>query len=226
MKAPIIHSIILGAAILNAPAAVLSYSWTDFGGNSSLPIPDANATGVSDTRSILAEALEILMVTVFFETVAEFNGDLYVTVQHNSGFSVLLNRPGRSAENSFGYSDQGFNVAFRDNAANGDVHTYRQTVTLSEGSPLTGIWQPDARTADPATSLTSSPRTAPLSSFQGQSVAGEWTLFAADVSPGGQAQILSWGVEIVIVPEPHETALATALSLFGLAFLKKRTCRA
>ena len=65
-----------------------------------------------------------------------------------------------------GYADNGFSFTLADTAA-ADVHTYRQTVTGNEltpissatpAAPLTGTWQPDGRTADPGTVLTTSPR--------------------------------------------------------------------
>ena len=62
-----------------------------------------------------------------------FNGDLFCYVTHSSGYSVLLNRVGRTAGNAFGYDDPGLDVLFDDDAVN-DVHGYRQIVT---GNPNT-----------------------------------------------------------------------------------------
>lgn len=199
---------------------LLTYNWSTFDAQTELTIPDANATGVSDARTVVGAALQIISLAVRFEASGTYNGDLYLTLQHNSGFSVLLNRPGRSSGNSFGYSDAGLNVTFSDSASNGDVHTYRDIFTPPAASPLTGIWQPDGRLEDPSISLTTSHRSAFLNSFAGKDASGEWTLFAADLSAGGQTQILSWGLDITVVPEPSEFALATSAVLGALALAR------
>jgi hypothetical protein len=36
---------------------------------------------------------------------------------------------------------------------------------------------------------------------------GTWTLFLADLSGGDQSQLLNWGLEISVVPEPTTWAL-------------------
>ena len=225
MNRSLLFAAALGFTSITVPAQVLfNYSWTTFNHDTapSLSIPDANATGVTDIRTIVGDALQILKVTIGIEAAGNYNGDLYVTLQHGSAFSVLLNRPGRSVENSFGYSDPGFNVTFSDTAPSGDIHTAHNSVTPPGGTPLTGLWQPDARIVDPSVSLNSSQRTAFLSSFKGQNISGDWILFAADLSGGGQTQILSWNLQITTVPEPSQTALITATTLFTLAILRRR----
>lgn len=202
---------------------LLTYNWSTFDGQTELAIPDANATGVSDVRTIVGEALQIISLAVRFEALGTYNGDLYLTLQHESGFSVLLNRPGRSNGNSFGYGDAGLNVIFNDTASNGDSHVYRDILTPSSGAPLTGTWQPDGRLADPSFSLTTSPRSAFLNSFAGKNAEGDWTLFAADLSAGGQTQILSWGLDITVVPEPAGYAWATSTALAAFIFARSMT---
>ena len=64
-----------------------------------------------------------------------------------------------------GYGDSGFNITLSDSAPNGDIHNYRAVFTPEAGSPLTGVWQPDGRHADPSMVLDSTARTATLSSF-------------------------------------------------------------
>ena len=230
MKKAVPTIIALGAAAFLPVAAraqvLLDFSWTTFHGSPTMEIPDHNGIGISDTRSLLSDVREILHIDAWFQTDAGFNGDLYVALQHGSGMAVLLNRPGRDAASHFGYDDSGFNVTFRDDAANGDIHTYQNVTLPSEGSPLTGAWQPDGRTVDPSASLTSSPRTAFLTSFIGQSLEGNWTLIAADLSSGGTSRIVGWGITVTVVPEPSQTMIFTALGLWGTAFLaraKKRT---
>ena len=65
-------------------------------------------------------------------------------------------------------------------------------------------------------------RTAGLGGFQSINPNGRWTLFIADLVPGGEAGFVSWGIEYTPVPEPaHWTAIA-ALGLVGWAILRRR----
>ena len=102
-----------------------------------------------------------------------YNGDLYCYLTHGSGFSVLLNRVGQTSLNPGGYGDTGFAVTLSDLAAT-DIHNY-QTVgyALNANGQLMGTWQPDGRTADPATVLDTATRSAFLSSFNTLSPNGQ-----------------------------------------------------
>jgi subtilisin-like proprotein convertase family protein len=194
-------------------------------------VPDGNAAGLTDTHEIVSDIASIteLKVSLTISGASAFNGDLYAYVTHDSGFSVLLNRPGRTASDQFGYDDSGINVVFQDSAPLGDAHTYRLTLTGSVEEPiptpgiLTGTWAADGRNVLPSAVLDTTARTALLSSFAGQSASGTWTLFIADVSAGGSAQLQSWGLEITgtAVPEPVQTTVATALALASVAALRR-----
>ena len=153
-----------------------------------------------------------------------FNGDLYVTLTHGDGFSVLLNRVGRRSDDVFGYSDNGLaDVTFDDAAPSGDVHVYRLAATGSHslplGGPLTGSWQPDGRTTDPDVALDSDARPALLHSLTNEPPNGQWTLFLADFSSGGQSQLTAWSLHLDFVPEPNSAGLLlwgiTSLMAFG-----------
>lgn len=64
-----------------------------------------------------------------------FAGDLFVTLQHGNGLSVLLNRPGSRADEPSGYGDsQTFDVTLRD-LANHDIHDYRLPITVPQLFP-------------------------------------------------------------------------------------------
>src|SRR5262245_44186625 len=91
-------------------------------------VPDGQPAGFSDTHSIVSGISQTVSVQVGLNIVGNYNGDLYCYLQHGSALSVLLNRTGRTAGNSFGYDDSGFNIALSDVAVNGNIHTYR-TVT-------------------------------------------------------------------------------------------------
>ena len=196
--------------------------------NSNLTIPDGNPNGVSDIRSISQSfSISSVSVTLNISGVANdgYNGDLYAYLRHGSGFSVLLNRPGKTDSDSFGYADNGFRIKLQDGAANGDIHTYQLTLNPAAGSPLEGLWQPDGRNVDPSIVTDLSSRSAMLSAFQNMNAHGNWTLFIADMESGGKSHLDSWGLEFGAVPEPAETAAFTAGSLLAFAIWKRNRNR-
>src|SRR5213594_3804083 len=116
-----------------------TYTFTTFGGQPSLAIPDGSASGVSDLRSVSSAITAIGNFTVFLNISAEFNGDLYAYLRHDSGFSILLNRPGRTADNPFGYADSGLNIGLSDAVPyDYNIHSYRAVLTPAAGSPVRG----------------------------------------------------------------------------------------
>ncbi len=217
--------IVLAASLAAGRAALTeTFSFNDI----NRAVPDGNPAGIIDGRTISSVITSISSITVGLRISGGYNGDLYVTLQHSSGFSVLLNRPGKTGSDAYGYGDAGFNIRFDDAAAN-DVHTYQAITTPGAGLPLTGTWQPDARNIDPTDVTASSTRSAYLSSFQGSAGSGTWTLFLADtVSGGGTATLSSWDLEITGVPEPTTIALGIfgglAGGLWGFARLRKIFC--
>jgi subtilisin-like proprotein convertase family protein len=194
-----------------------------------LAVPDPDDAGVSDSRTITSSVLSIGDVNITLNITgrngAAFNGDLYATLTHESGYSVLLNRPGRRPGSVSGYGDNGFNVTLDDQASNGDVHQYRLTLkgsnTTSLGGALTGIWAPDGRAIDPDLVLTTSAREQLLADFNHLNANGTWTLFVADLETGGAAKLASWGLEISGVPEPETYGLAAGAGLLGWAFARR-----
>lgn len=204
--------------------------------------PDISPTPVSDTRTIISAIGSISDVNVSF-TLANalqggaFNGDYYMTLQHESGFSVLLNRVGRRANSgtvgeTLGYADNGFNVTLDDQAVNGDIHVYRQTLSGSHTTavdplfiqPLTGTWAPDGRTNAPTGVLASMPRPAQLHVFNDLPASGAWTLQVIDFNSGGVAALSDWSITIsgAAVPEPAETAAMAGGALLAFAALRRR----
>ena len=179
-------------------------------------VPDGNPTGWSDTRSINltgmfgplrpGETTAIQDVNVNLNISGGYNGDLYAYLVHSSGFAVLLNRSGRTGTDGFGYGDAGYGITLDDSAANGDIHLYRLTLNPNGGA-LSGIWSPDGRNIDPASVLDSDGRTALLSSFNGLSADGTWTLFLADLSGGDISTLTGWSLDISVVPEPTTWAM-------------------
>lgn len=183
-------------------------------------IPDADATGVSSTRTISNSGISALHgLELVLSISGGFNGDLYAYLQHGDSLSVLLDRVGKTTGSSFGYDDSGLIVHFNEAAPNGDIHVYRAVVTPDPGTPLTGFWQPDARTADPNTVTTSSPRSAGFSVFDGLNPNGQWTLFVADLSSGGQSVLVGWDLSISASPIPVPEPGSISLTFLGGIFL-------
>ena len=172
-------------------------------------VPDGNPTGLTSTANISTLGGTITSVTVTLDITGGFNGDLYAYLAGPvGGFSVLLNRTGITTGNSFGYNDPGFNVTFSDTATT-SIHLYQSgSYSLDPTtSQLLGTWAPDGNEINPQSSpgsFSGSPTTGnDLTSFLGDAANGNWTLFVADMSPGGQSTLVNWGVTVVTTPEPQ-----------------------
>ena len=182
-------------------------------------VPDANVNGLSMTTN-LSMSGNISAVTVGLDITGGYNGDLFAFLSGpNGGYAVLLNRVGVSNNaSSFGYGNQGFNVTLSDSAAN-DIHYYQSaSYSLNGSGQLLGTWAPDGLNIDPKSAPTvfgSSTPSALLGSFNGTNPNGGWTLFVADLSVGGQSELVSWSLDIVTVPEPS----VLVLGIMGLGLL-------
>jgi subtilisin-like proprotein convertase family protein len=216
-------------ALLTPPAMANAQVFTYNFSGINAAIPDGDSSGLVNAQTIVASpnlTITDLNVTLNIAGTGSggFNGDLFVTLQHESGFSILLNRPGARSGAAFGYGDSGLNVTF-DDAAAGDVHVYRQVLSGNHSTPLpgslSGTWSPDARTADPGVVLDTSPRTAFLGSFNGVPIDGTWSLLVTDLSSGGTQQLNGWSLQIVAVPEPASAGLVVALGLLGFAWYRR-----
>lgn len=210
--------VVQGQVVLTGPYDVNRY------------VPDGDISGIADTRVLnQAGVVSSMTVSVVLSGESGLNGDIYLGLMHGSGYAVLLNRAGVTAANPSGYGDSGFSVSFSDAAEAGDVHTYRTALfdnpDVALLGSLSGSWAPSGRDADPDSTTDLTPRTAMLSSFNGLGVAGEWTLFAADLRTGHQLQLQSWSMSIVAsVPEPAGAAGLT-LVLAGAGVVALRTWR-
>ena len=186
-------------------------------------VPDNDLNGLADTRTFSSSIDTITGLRVSLSLSGGFNGDLYAYITHGTGFSVLLNRAGRTGSNGDGYADAGFDVTFDDAAPNGDIHNYQLTLDPLGGA-LTGTWQPDARTTHPLNTLDTDARSAFLSSFTGLNPNGDWTLYVVDVSPVGTSKLVGWGIDVTgnapvsTVPESGSTAWLMVFGLGGVCF--------
>lgn len=224
MNSPLAFAILALLATPRSPAQIT----LEFPGTPRT-IPDGTLTGIAETHWLEGpefESLRVREIEVFLQVAGGWNGDLYAQLSHNGVSSVLLNRAGVSSVDPFGYSDAGFSVTFAEAAPRGDIHWYRNVlavegVDLGEG-PLTGTWAPDGRPFGPGLDPASQYRAATLNVFADLPLTGNWTLLLADLSAGGQAQWLGWGLRIESVPEPRECVLVSALGLLGAALGHRR----
>ncbi len=190
---------LLGVAVPPLLQAQLTESYTF---TTNRVVPDGNAPGLSDVRTLNSAVGAIASIKVRLKITGDFNGDLYGYVRHSSGFTVLLNRPGKSSSNESGYSDDGLDVTFQTGATNGEIHVYQNVTTPADGSPLTGTWEPDGRAVDPTIVTDVSTRSTSLTNFNGLNAAGEWTLYLADIELGGTNMLTEWGLDITGATSP------------------------
>jgi subtilisin-like proprotein convertase family protein len=217
MKSLPLIAILLGLPSFAKAAVTLTQTL-----NVSTAIPDNDDAGYSSNVTITANSgstppaediSRITSVTVELNFSGGWNGDLYVYLVHGDGFAVLLNRIGRTAETLEGSSGEGMSILLADDAQT-DVHQ------SGSASPLTGTYQPDGRNVDPLAVLDTDERRAMLSSFNGLSAAGDWTLFVADQSSGGQSVLESWTLTVTAIPEP--SALSLMIPAAGLLLARRR----
>ena len=182
----------------------------DFSFSVMTAVPDGSASGLANNQTLAGMSGTIANVTVGLNLSDGFNGDLYVYLRHGDVFSVLLNRTGVGGTDADGSADTGFNVTFTTSATD-NIHFYQKlTYTLNGDGQLTGAWQPDGRAIDPQSSPSIFDSTSPsatLNLFNDRDPNGTWTLFLADLSGGGQSQLVSWNLQITTVPEPPVWAL-------------------
>jgi subtilisin-like proprotein convertase family protein len=195
-----------------ARATLITDNWTVNGA-----VPDDNVVGLVNSQLVSDPGNAAIQdISVGLDISGGYNGDLYgyLVYQPSTGASgagsstvmeVLLNQIGTGPGNAFGESGSGFNVTL---SGSGLTSIHNAT-----GSPVTGTYTPDS-----ATSLDST--------FGGQSADGIWTLYLADLSAGGgNSELVSWGLNISVVPEPVTWALIIFSALL-LGFAAVRRFRA
>ncbi len=199
-----------------APAAIIIQKFTTGFANDGV-VPDIDPSGWQNTQMLDAGAgLQVDHVTVTLGLSGGWNGDLYLTLRHETaggvGFAVLLNRAGTAGGTGLGYGNPGFGpdasgTAFRlSDSGAWDVHYYQDHAPAYNASgQLTGAWKPDGDS---------------FASFQGLDAGGAWTLFAADRNGGDVTTVVSWGLEITTVPEPGQW-LAIPFLLLGTALARR-----
>jgi len=161
--------------------------------NVNTTIPEGNPVGVAFSGTVGdAGGSAVSDVTVTLNVSGGYNGYLYsYLVAPNGTMTVLLNQPGVTGSNPFGYSGSGLNVTLSDAGGSGI-----QTTTEPAGVPFTGTYQAAGS----------------LANLSGSAADGTWTLYFTDLSSGGgPSELNSWSLGITAVPEP----VGQALSVFG-----------
>jgi subtilisin-like proprotein convertase family protein len=184
-------------------------------------LPDGNPVGFVSTITVNTggDNNNINGVSVTLNLSGGYNGDLYgYLVNPNGNLAVLLNRVGTGSggaiQTLFGYDGAGMNVNLSDAGMPGisllgDIHTYG-------GGDLTGAataWRPDNGTTD-------------FAALHSGSAHGTWTLFLADLAPGNQSTLVSWALDVSVVPEPATWALIIFGVLAGGTVVTRQLRRA
>ena len=209
--------LMLGLLALNGWGQSMTTSLTN---STVIAIPDGSPVGVMEQFNVSGVGGSISNVQVTLDITGGFNGDLYAYLVDPQGrLVVLLNRPGVTSINPFGYSDSVMNVTL-DGLADNNIHDY------ASGGPgsysLSGTtWAADGRNVNPLATggiLYGTSTAANLSIFQNTDVNGVWTFFIADLGAGGgSANLNSIILNIMTVPEPQTwLMLGGGLALFGL----------
>jgi len=223
---PVKFSIILSAVLLLAATAGAQIITTNtFSQTVNAPIPMNNPNGYNTAITVSGITGTIIGLNVFLNVTNGYNGDLYVFLDDAFGTkAVLLNRTGISGSEAFGYGDSGFDITFN-TAATNDIHFYQtMTYTLNSAGQLTGIWGADGRDINPESSpsaFDSAATNATLSLDMNDNPNGDWTIFVADLNNGYPSSLISWGIQILTVPEPSSLAIC-GLFTASLLLVRRR----
>lgn len=215
---------VLIAFLMGLAACTAQAQWIYYDVNET--IPDNDPVGLQDTRTVsgftdLIQSIQVRLLITALPSDWAYNGDYYISLQHGSGFSVLLNRVGRTTTEPLGYWDNGLDITLSSDGE--DIHNY-QTFAPVMGADweLTGNWDADGRNVDPDNVLDTDSRTALLDVFNGLDPNGEWTLFVADLNLNGNATQVQWGLNISVVPEPSSVVLLLVGAISVLLRMRMR----
>jgi subtilisin-like proprotein convertase family protein len=214
----IVASAVLAIALaLAGPARAGLYHFSSGADDLNQYIPDSPAGGVAYSFGFEDTGLRISSITVTLAISGGYNGDIYASLSHGSGYAVLLNRVGGSVGNPYGSGSSGFAVTLNMGLLN-DIHSASGTF----GQPITGgDYSADGRISYTATTRDT---THTLDVFNQADPYGTWTLDFADLSPGSVSTLHGWSLDItaVPIPEPVNVALGCFAGLFLLVTLVRR----
>jgi hypothetical protein len=182
----------LAIAGLAGTAAAQSYNGAGF------TIPD-NASAGASSSIVIADAGSVLDLTVTLSGLTHtWVGDLIITLSNGSSTIDLINQPGGSGGIGFGFSwNLGGDYTFDDAAS----ATFEGFTGPSSAILPSGSYAPEGA----------------LSSFNGGSIAGTWTLSISDNAGGDTGAFQGW--TLTNVPAPSAVAL---LGLGGVVAGRRR----
>jgi len=230
-----------GLVGLAATASAQVYYFPGDLGLSKGSIPDGDINGmtlIDSVQNAPTSAIDINQFSVRLNIAGDpvgGTGDLYIYLQSPDGtIARLVNRPGLTGLNPLGYQDSYMNVVLFDGveksgALHMDIHTYENDPVYKSGDQtgVTGVFKADGRELDPLSSgaaFDAAGHTQGLSVFNGNtSVNGDWALFVADVSSGGNMVVKEWGIDFNPIPEPQSYAMVIGAGLAAFAFYRRRT---
>ncbi len=171
------------------------------------PIPFGSPSGESFTGHFTAAGSgdQVLGLSVDLNISGGYNGVLYSYLVAPGGTKVtLMDQPGYSyGVNDFGAMGAGMNIRLQDGTTDhGSIQNETSDAVLS------GTYN----------------AASPVSAFNGSSANGDWTLYFA--TKGGAegtdpASLVSWNLNITVVPEPVTTALGIFAGVIGLVQVAK-----
>lgn len=180
--------------------------------------PAVFTQAIEDSIILFITRVEVSLKLVGVSEGLGFASEMFVSLNKDLGAtSVLLNQVGTSENDPLGAMYDGWDVTFRDGAANGDVHE-----TFLSSGLLQGMWEPDGR-AD----ATSSTRSQMLNVFNGSTGNGVWRLAVGDLAIGGQMRLESWSITLTgetgePQPVPEPATLLGGCALAALLLIKRR----
>ncbi|MDE0887114.1 MAG: proprotein convertase P-domain-containing protein [Myxococcota bacterium] len=167
-------------------------------------IPDGGAGGAADSNSI-AQNATILNLEVLVQISHSWVGDLKVTLSHveTGTTAVLIDRPGSPASSSFGCSGDDIDATLADDAS------LPAEDECASGSPaIAGFLLP----------------TETLAVFNGEDIAGTWTLTVYDLGLGVSGTLDAWTLELndpPLLPEVSLTAYRPLTESYGNPLVRR-----
>lgn len=201
-----------------ASATIVVDNWNS--GTLNAALPDGNPAGyASSTVFSGLDVSAINQVDVSLNISGGYNGDLYgylvlQSADNTTTTSILLNRVGRNDASGYGFATSGMTVTLSgDTSLISNIHNVQ--------TPGAGPYLADGRQVDPNGNFSGAVSTAGLDILNGHNANGTWTLFLADMANGDQSTLVSWGLNISVVPEPVTWALGIFGGVLGLGMISR-----
>jgi len=216
------------ALVGTAQAAIVVNNWSS--GTLNAVIPDGSPVGYATSQTFGGLGSSVINeVDVVLNISGGYNGDLYgyLVLQSTDGStttSILLNRVGRTDALGFGDAGSGFSVTLVGYSGTPPAYANIHDKVGTPGQATTGNYLADGRAIDPNGNFSGANVTAGLNILDGKNPNGIWTLFLADMSGGDTSTLVSWGLDVSVVPEPITWALMIFCGLIAsikLASMRK-----